>query len=96
MRTLTVSTLIVLSCVLWAGSASSQELPPVPEGGLNHYSVFDCVDNTSNEAGECVLSKDLQDTHYLTFVQDGVIQFIRKITGDGYTQEYMRDTFNTF
>jgi len=96
MRTLTVSTLIALSFVLWAGSVSSQELPQVPEGGLNHYRVFDCVDNTSNEVGECVMSNDVFGTHYLTFVQDGVIQFIRKITGDGYEELYMRDSFNSF
>jgi len=96
MRTLTVSTLIVLIYVLWAGSASSQELPQVPEGGLLHYKVSDCTDNESGEVGECVISVDRNNNVYMTFLQNERIQFIRKITGDGYEELYMRDTFNTF
>ena len=96
MRTLMLSTLIVLSCVLWAAGASSQELPPVPEGGLLHYKVFDCVDQVSKQRVVCVQSRDMEGNEYMTLMQGEVIVEIRQVVGDSYVVIYQQEHFGTF
>lgn len=91
-----LSTLIALSCVLWAAGANSQELPPVPEGGLLHYKVFDCVDQVSGLTVVCVQSKDMEGNEYMTLMQNGKVVEIRKIVGDSYVVIYQQEHFGTF
>ena len=83
MRTLTVSTLIALSSVLWAGSVSSQELPQVPEGGLLHYKVSDCTDNESGQSGRWYMFDRGDGTFYMVFTQQGEPVFVRQTLKEG-------------
>ena len=83
MRTLTVSTLIALSFVLWAGSVSSQELPQVPEGGLLPYKVSDCTDNESGQSGRCYVFDRGDGTFYMVFTQQGEPVFVRQTLKEG-------------
>jgi hypothetical protein len=96
MKALTISTLIALSCAILASTASSQELPPVPEGGLLHYKVFDCVDKVSKLAVVCVQSRDMEGNEYMTLMQGSVVVEIRLLVGDGYTVIYQTEHFGTF
>ena len=88
--------LLVLVAVGLSTYAHAQSLPPTPEGGLNHYLVFDCSDNVSGQKGKCVRSRDVEGNEYLIFVQNDIIQFIRLVGEDDYETIYMRDTFNSF
>lgn len=73
-----------------------QTLPPVPDGGLIVLYRGDCTDEVSQEQGQCTSEDDVQGNHYLVFKQNGEIQFIRQVTGDGYKTLYMNPRFNSF
>jgi len=87
----------VLAALLLASPVVGQELPPVPEGGLNHFHESPCTDNETKERGMCYLSNDRQGTIYLTFIQNERITFIRRLRPEGgYETMYVRNGYNTF
>ena len=88
--------LTALSFALLATVASSQPMPPVPEGGLLHYRVFPCVDQVSKLTVTCVQSKDMTDTHYMTLMLDEEVVEIRLVKADGYEVIWKHETFGTF
>ena len=83
------------TCLLAATGAYGNEPPPIPEGGLNHHYSAPCTDNETGEAGYCYFASDAAGNHYLSFVQEGHLMFIRKIVGDGYETIWVDDKYNS-
>ena len=77
--------ILSLLLLLWTTLPSiSEELPPVPEGGINYFLQGPCKDNESGLKGYCFMGKTNDGRTILTFWQDDELMFIRQVVGDGY------------
>ena len=89
--------LLFVALVICSGGQMRAEtaMPDVPAGLVKDNTV-DCRDITTKENGQCVQEHDANGNKYIVFKQEGVIQFIRQITPNGYTDIWMRDSFGTY
>ena len=71
MKALIALTLTALSFALLGAVANSQELPPIPEGGLRTVYETVCSDQETGEDGYCFLREDVQHPHKVT----SIVQF---------------------
>lgn len=85
--------LIVLA--LFAFSVKANELPPLPEGGLDFFLEGVCIDDESGQEGYCYMGKSKDGVTYLTFWQDDKMMLIREVTGDTYKTIWTSDHFNS-
>lgn len=80
------------------GPVYADEPPPPPEGGINYTIQSPCADNETGLKGFCYAGYGTDGTFYLTFYQDGVLQFIRRVPlgQTDYEVVWVRDTYNSF
>jgi hypothetical protein len=81
MRYLAIVTLCAAMMMGGKGMAQASP-PPPPDGGINFFHTSPCIDNETGERGICFVGHDKSGTLYLTFFQQGVLMFIRKVTGE--------------
>jgi hypothetical protein len=89
-------TLIALSFSLLGSISHANEPPPLPLGGLVPLHEAPCSDMETGERGHCYLQKDLMDNVYMSFMQDDVLMFIRRVIDGGYETIWMNDRYNSF
>lgn len=88
----------VLLFMLCASMVRADEPPPPPEGGINYSLQSPCSDNETGLTGFCYAGYGTDGTFYLTFWQDGVLQFIRRVPPGqtNYEVVWVRNTYNSF
>lgn len=57
--------------VLQTTTATADEPPPVPDGGLNHYYNEPCTDPVFGLDGTCFYSLDVKNNRYIAFYTEG-------------------------
>ena len=96
MKALIALTLTALSFALLGAVASSQELPPIPEGGLRTVYETVCSDQETGEDGYCFLREDVEGNVYMVFKQNDVVMFIRRVIPGGYETIWKHDRFDSY
>ena len=71
-------------------TATADELPPVPEGGLVHLKNEPCTDAVFNLQGTCYFSRDLKGNHYVAFFTQAQIGMVIWQIIDGELVEIWR------
>lgn len=78
MRT-TLQLVLVLSALALPMTATADEPPPVPEGGLWFYAEAPCRDNDTGQEGYCYFGQAKDGRRFMTFYQHDVLMFIRQV-----------------
>lgn len=87
---------LVLAALALPTTATADEPPPVPEGGLNFYYDSPCSDQETGEVGHCFLGRAIDGTIYMTFWQNEELMLIRRVLPDGgYETIWTKFSFNT-
>lgn len=86
--------LSIMATILTTGLALANDPPPVPEGGFALLGEMPCGDQETGQEGYCYFLLDVEGNQYVTFWQGETLQFIRRITADGYEVVWVNDTYN--
>lgn len=90
------SALLATFLVFASLANANHPVPPVPEGGIMWFDTSSCSDDESGQTGTCHVGMTPDGQYFLTFWQDDEMQFIRKVTPDGYETIWMAHGFNTY
>jgi len=70
--------------------------PPPPAGGLQPLGSEPCTDAATLQVGTCYVTRDIHGNHYVAFLQNDELMFIRKLVAGGYETIWTSDWFDTF
>lgn len=87
---------LALCAMAQTTTATANEPPPVPEGGLNHLYSAPCQDRETGEEGTCYFMQDVQGNSYIAFWQGETLQFIRQVFPDRYENIWVNDMYNSY
>lgn len=82
--------LVLLLATAATTTATADQHPPVPEGGLVHYRNEPCTDPVWKLQGRCFYSYDKNNNRYVAFFMGDVPVFISQLIDGEYVEIWRR------